>query len=79
MTCSKYRVSSADDVRRTLNNKYLLARIKPARLFSKRASEARHAIEVSCIASPQFEKRSDIVFQAMLVIQVVCLNRQPRL
>jgi len=39
----------ANDIRHTLNNKYLLARIEPARLFAKRASEARYAIEAMLV------------------------------
>jgi len=35
----------AKDVRHTLNNKYLLARIKPARLYTRKASEALNTIK----------------------------------
>ena len=47
---------SANDIKRASNNKYLLERIKLARLFSRRASEALCAIEVGRMASSQFEK-----------------------
>ena len=47
--------SSANDVRRTLNNKHLLKRIKPARLYARKASEALEAIKVSCTTDTQTE------------------------
>jgi hypothetical protein len=55
MVYPKNEPSSANDVKRTLNNKHLLKRIKSTRLYARKASEALEAIKVSCTASPQIE------------------------
>jgi hypothetical protein len=57
----------------------MLAQIKPARLYERKASEALYTIEASCMARPQPEKGPDIILQAMLVLQTVPVNRPTRL
>ena len=81
MVYPKNGPSSANDVKRTLNNKPLLKRIKPARLYARKASEALEAIKVSCTENPQIETASHLVFQAMVVLRAVppdTLNRPTR-
>lgn len=71
-------VSSAEDFGQTLNGKHLLERIKRARRYDKKASEARHIIEVSRMTRPQLEKGSDIIVQRMLPPQTEALCRPNR-
>lgn len=55
---------SAEEIRKALQTKHLLARIAPARLFYKTASEALRAIKVSCLTRrqvTQVDRRTDIL------------------
>ncbi|KAH9970462.1 hypothetical protein BJV74DRAFT_799253 [Russula compacta] len=51
--------SSAEDFKQTLDGKHLLERIKRARRYDRKASEARHIIEnLGCSVSPELQTYS---------------------
>lgn len=55
---------SAEDLRRVMRGKHVLARIRPARRYDRKAGEVLHTIKVSCTTlckTSGFERGSDIL------------------
>ena len=52
---------SAEEIRQAFQTKHLLARIRPARLFYRTASEALRTIKVSCLIRRQVDRGADIL------------------
>ena len=51
---------SAEEIRQAFQTKHLLARIRPARLFYRTASEALRTIKVSCLIGRQVDHGTDL-------------------